>query len=370
MIRVAWTSLLVGAFLFWPAVGSSRTWNIAPDGSGDCPSITAGVDSAAAGDTLMLAPGTYAGADNRDIDFAGKDLVLTSLGGAALTIIDCEAGGRAFSFTSGESPLSVISGLTITDAQWGTGGAIYIENASPTILNNVLTANNGTRGAAIYVKHGSPTIDNNLFDGNIAAQYGGAMFFDESGQAAVTNNTIRNNTASFGGGGIYCSIHSPDIIGNLIHGNTTITGGGIYLVVSDPLIEGNTIVENTATDGAGIAAVASSPIVSQCIIAFNTGGAGISCPSSGNPTLDCCVIFGNGGGDAICGTDAGDNLFVDPEFCGVIGSEDFTLQSDSPCALGNNACGVQVGVLGVACSVTDAQPTTWGRLKARYRSGE
>jgi hypothetical protein len=137
-------------------------------------------------------------------------------------------------------------------------------------------------------------------------------------------------------------------------------------VVSTPLIEGNTIVENTGSDGAGIAAVASNPTISETIIAYNISGAGVSCPSSGVPTISCSVLFGNDGGDTICGTDGGGNLFVDPEFCGVSGSGDFRLQSDSPCALGNNGCGVQLGVLGVACSTTDTEATTWGQLKARY----
>ncbi len=347
---------------------SAATWNIAADGSGDCPTIQAGVDSAAVGDTLMLWPGTFLGPLNREIDFGGKDILLTSQAGAAVTVIDCEASGRAFSFTGGETSDATVSNLTITNAQWGTGGAIYIDNASPTITDNIFMNNNATTGAAIYVKHGSPLVDNNLFEGNAAAQYGGAMFLDESGVATISNNIMRGNTASLGGGAIYCSLHSPDILNNLIVGNTTSTGGGIYLVVSSPLIQGNTIVENTASAGAGIAAVGSNPIVTECIIAFNINGGAISCPSSGNPMVDCSIIFGNDGGDAVCGTDAGGNLFVDPQFCGVVGSGDFTLQSDSPCALLNNACGVRVGVLGVICSVTETQATTWGELKARYRS--
>src|SRR5262245_33082238 len=37
----------------------ARTWYITPDGSGDAPTIAAGLDSAATGDDVLLAPGVF-----------------------------------------------------------------------------------------------------------------------------------------------------------------------------------------------------------------------------------------------------------------------------------------------------------------------
>ena len=47
------------------SVTSARTWYITPDGTRDAPTIKAGADSAAYGDTLLLADGAYTGAASK-----------------------------------------------------------------------------------------------------------------------------------------------------------------------------------------------------------------------------------------------------------------------------------------------------------------
>ena len=53
------SALLVLALLVYPTALDARTWNILPDGTGDAPTIQAGVDSASVGDTVQVAFGTY-----------------------------------------------------------------------------------------------------------------------------------------------------------------------------------------------------------------------------------------------------------------------------------------------------------------------
>ena len=42
-----------------PFIANARTWYVKQDGSGDAPTISAAVDSAVAGDTVLVAAGIY-----------------------------------------------------------------------------------------------------------------------------------------------------------------------------------------------------------------------------------------------------------------------------------------------------------------------
>ena len=68
-------------FLGLAASTHAATWIVRADGSGDFPTIQAGLTGSAAGDTLELADGTYSGPGNFDLNPAGKDLVVRSQSG-------------------------------------------------------------------------------------------------------------------------------------------------------------------------------------------------------------------------------------------------------------------------------------------------
>jgi hypothetical protein len=67
MMRVFIALALVAAI---PCAAFAETWYIKPDGTGDAPTIQAGVDSAGVGDTVLVAPGTYA--DTTHVLVAGE----------------------------------------------------------------------------------------------------------------------------------------------------------------------------------------------------------------------------------------------------------------------------------------------------------
>src|SRR5689334_22905751 len=116
---------------------------IKPDGSGDQPTIQAGINAAANGDVVLLDDGVYTGAGNKNLDFnpgtptSIKNITVKSVSdNPTACTIDCENSGRGFLFDSGETSASVVRGITITKGGGNNaGGAIYNDSSSPTITN-------------------------------------------------------------------------------------------------------------------------------------------------------------------------------------------------------------------------------------------
>jgi len=273
-------------------------WIVHADGSGQRATIQAALDAMVDGDTLTLSDGVYTGVGNRTLRFNGKSLLLRSENGPDVTVIDCESQDRGFDLTYGEGPGAVITGVTVTNAAQTNGAGFHITNGSPTIVNNVISNCIANRGGGLRITGGAPLLRNNVIIGNTASE----------------------------GGGIFLSDASPVIEGNTLVGNGAAVGGGIYL----------------RND--------SDPVINNTIIAFGTQGPALQCESTAaNPTVSCSNVYGNAGGDAICGTDAGDNISVDPLFCGPPASGDVTLVDISPCAPANNICATLIGARPVAC---------------------
>lgn len=334
----------------------AATITVDDSGGADYTTIKEALAAAASGDTVLVADGTYTGANNRTMDFDGKNIVLLSKSGAATTIIDCQNISHAFDISAGVDSSAVIQGFTIANGNGlGSKGGIYVYGSSPKIVECVIRDCGG-------------------------AWNGGGIELREAPEPVVVSGcTFISNTAEYRGGGL-CAIDTPVIIRDcLFYGNSITTmethisygGGGIYI---DPYPNGDAVVRsctfagNTCTAEFGASDIhhqEGPTTVEHCILAFGSGYR----PAMGWLTLTHNVVFGNSGSDSLTGSHS-DNLFVDPLFCGMA-SDDYTLCSDSPCLPGSpgNPWGQLVGALESGCGDCGSavEQATWGRIKALYR---
>lgn len=226
--------------------------------------IQAAIDNAHDGDVVTVPSGIYTGPGNRDIDFKGKEITLTSEAGPEGCIIDCQEEGRGFHFQRGENKGSVLRGFTIRNGRAQDGGAILCEKAGPVIANCILENNAAvTSGGAIA--GGGGVIRDCLITGNRARAGGGIR----GCHGVIKDCIVYNNFATNRGGGLnacHGSIHRCTIIMNVAE---VWEGGGLW--DCDGRITNCLILENaTGTGGAGLCGC--DGLIANCVIARNMAG--------------------------------------------------------------------------------------------------
>ena len=160
----------------------------------DQPTIQEAIDTASDGDTVLVSAGTYF----EHLDFQGKAITVTSAQGSAQTIIDGSSTGTVVLFESGERNDSVLTGFTIQHGSASFGAGIMLAGASPTITRNIFRENAqavGGFGAAISGNSASPIIENNrFFDNTCDTQFlSGVLSFVNDSSPTVINNIIERN---------------------------------------------------------------------------------------------------------------------------------------------------------------------------------
>jgi predicted outer membrane repeat protein len=149
-MRVRWMTLLISLGFCWNAA-LAATLRVAPDGSGDYPTIQAAIDATRPGDTVELSDGTYQGPGNRNLSFLGKAITVRSQhGNPKLCVIDCQGGDRGLTLNQAEGPGSVLRGVTIANGASNAGGAAYLSGCSPTFITCIFRGNSCPTGGAIY----------------------------------------------------------------------------------------------------------------------------------------------------------------------------------------------------------------------------
>jgi hypothetical protein len=337
-------AFVFAATVMLPAYGLGHIWRIEPDGTGDAPTIAAGIDSASSGDTVLVACGTYY---ESDISLKSGIILVSETGEAGCVTINAEGvGGPVLACNSCES-LTII-GFTMTGGWPGPGGpggmggmevrwssevsvvscdfvdncgGMYCEGSSAVFKNCTFNENLGVA----FSCGDSPRLEYCVFIGDWLESAGGLVCHDSSAPVLV-NCTFCGSDADQGGPAIRCGEQS-------------------------------------------------TPILENTIIVFSAGPAIVCEGELSDATLTCCDIYGNHGGDWTgCILDQyglNGNFSADPLFCDM-GSGDLTLEDCSPCLPGYHPSGYDcVGVIGArvsGCSCgTPAEPSTWSLIKSTYR---
>ncbi len=351
-----------------PAASRAQVVRTVP---GQYPTIAAALAAAATGDTIAVAPGTYA---ENLVWPAVQGIRLVAIAGPSVTTLDAGAAGRAIEFPSGSAVTrsTIVEGFTIRNGLLATtrnhGAGLYIDG-SPTIRGNVIRDHvcdgpNWNYGGAIHVAGGAPRIIDNVIENNACRNgswnYGAGIYVTSlsSGGAAteILRNTIRGNSCVAGsranGVGVYVDSNANVVMaGNVVAGNTANSlyynyGVALHVnglsassaaphsvQVANNTFAANTIVSTTRPYGAVYLSGAGIGFHNN-IVAGNTPS-GIYQDSLGTAVasgFNC--VWGNGT-DYVNTGPAATDLAVDPLF---VSTTDFGLTPASPCIdAGSNA---------------------------------
>jgi parallel beta-helix repeat protein/predicted outer membrane repeat protein len=296
----------------------------------DQPTIQAGINAAAQfGDTVLVAPGTYRGAGNRNLNTMAKAIVLTSELGPDSTIIDCEFQARGLCFKTGEGLSTVIDGFTVRSGNVsglfpdGWGGGILCLGSSPSIRNCVIKGNNvigpSAQGGGLALFDSSPGLENCVISENTALQgYGGGVYCHTESEPILSNCAIFGNMAYIGaglatildsfpslsgcaissniagdrGGGVFCDATSAlSLPGCTVSNNSSSKGGGIYFDgTNDLTLSGVSLFENQAGNGGGAIEFGPGTAVTITESVCKGGGYVVYCFPTSMPTMVDCVI--------------------------------------------------------------------------------
>ncbi len=277
--------------------GGSGGWCLQDD---PCGSIQYAIEQSEPGngDTIYVAQGTYTGTGGAVITITRPITLYGGWDGAAGGPVHCDPemypavldgeGERRVVYI-GNNIVARLEGLVIArgnaghaPVSAGYGGGIYSFQATPILINNLITGNvayTGTRigggggGIDIALPPGTVVISGNRMIFNVASTItrgtGGGMNLLLAPGAQVVNNLILSNTAALSapygyGGGITIDSGSDGSLlqGNQVRGNIALGqgggngqayGGGIYLTSDEVVVTGNLVLSNTAllTNGVG-----------------------------------------------------------------------------------------------------------------------
>ncbi len=151
-------------------------------------------------------------------------------------------------------------------------------------------------GGGMYCSISTPQVTNCVFSGNTADQLGGGLYLYSS-SPLLTNCVFSECSATSGGGGMAAVGGSwPRLIDcEFVDNASPGRGGAVLSDNSSPIITSCQFSDNSAGEGGGVFYVLSSPSLTGCTFSGNTAnmGGGVACSGNSSPEIVGCVFVGN-----------------------------------------------------------------------------
>ncbi|HEX7878812.1 MAG TPA: right-handed parallel beta-helix repeat-containing protein [Candidatus Eisenbacteria bacterium] len=404
--------LALAAMLTGSPPARARTWHLTP-GGGDAVSIQAAIDSAADGDTLLLATGIYSERSrivNKTLYMFGAGVERTTLDGGAqvgehghtlqirgtgnysevrdLTIRDGNAnspqdidGGEYGGGVLGvEANFAIIGCRFLDNSCSSLGGGLFATSLPLIQLSHAGggSRSTGPRRAQVAGPRDEILVQDCLFENNFGGSEGGGVCFDQA-YFRVVNCTFRHNFSGQGGGAAIINAVGSVSLSLFVDNEAILDGGGLQIMTGLALppptirIFQNTFVKNRCDrHGSGLALYDGTTIeVNANVFDGQTGGAFsvLGC-ANGAIYAGGCNLFGTNASPPLEGCPPIEtDVFGPPMFCNAEGG-DYRVCTNSPAAVSSGNCpvvkGIGVGCTGVACA-TVVRPATWSGIKLLVR---
>lgn len=268
-----------GVVLLVPLIAPALSFGATRLVPGEFPTIQAAMDLSIAGDTVLVAPGTYEDFENRNSTtaavFMHDGVVLKSDGGPSVTTIHLPTGAGSTLWVRFTGPGTVVDGFTITAAPDNHGILLFDQNGL--VVRNCLFRDLwvNSNGAGIGGE-GDLTVEDTEFHDCESTSTRGAAIGHSRGQVRLTRCTFLRCR---GGGGAFLSGGNPP---------------GSSAVVEDCVFLDN---EGAGSSGIGIRDSSLGIIVRGCWFQGNVaegdaGGLGLGGFST--KLVENCVFVNNG----------------------------------------------------------------------------